>query len=247
MKIRVISSCSEGNCYLLTSSAGSTLILEAGVRVADIKKALGYSLRGVCSCLVTHRHSDHARSVVDLLKLGIPLCSHADVLEAKGVQDNVFAMELEELKTVPVGGGFVVTALKAFHDVPCFAYIIEHEEMGRLLFATDTFKLPYKVKHLNHLLIECNYQDDVLGWNMEQGRCIASLRERLMLTHMELRTTCKAVKKNMSESLQDIMLVHLSADNSNAEHMQKDVSAVSGVPVYVAEPGLEIEINYEPF
>lgn len=247
MRLKVISSSSAGNCYLLQSSGGSTLILEAGVPVTDIKKAMGFTLQGVVSCLVTHRHNDHAKSVSELLKLGIPVCTSSDVLEANEEQDNVFSVQLRERERRELGGGFYVTPLKAFHDVHCLAYIVEHEEMGRLLFATDTYKLPYKVKGLNHLMVECNYQDDVLAWNMEHGNCIASLRERLMLTHMELQTTQKVVKKNLSANLQDVVLLHLSADNSNAEQMRKDISAACGIPVYVAETGLEIAMDLDPY
>lgn len=247
MKLSVISSCSEGNCYLLTSSEGSTLILEAGVRFSEIKKALGFDLKNVVGCLVSHRHNDHARCVVWLVKSGIPVYSTIDVFNAKHLVDNCFAHVLQPMRKEQLQGGFSVTALSAFHDVPCLAFIVEHKEMGKLLFATDTFKLPYKVTGLNHLMIECNYQDDVLEWNEEQGRVPLSLRDRLMLTHMEKKTTEKVVKINLSERLQDITLIHLSADNSNAEHLQKDISAVSGLPVYVAKAGLEIELNYDPY
>lgn len=247
MKLKVISSCSEGNCYLLESSEGSTLILEAGVRFSEIKQALGYNLSKVVGCLVTHRHNDHAKSVVYMLRAGINVYSSEDVFLAKHSVDNNFACVLNEMRKEPLQGDFLVTALKAYHDIPCYAYIIEHPEMGKLLFATDTFKLPYYVRGLNHLMIECNYQDDILQWNEEQGRYPLTLRDRLMLTHMELKTTKMVVKKNLSERLQDIVLVHLSNDNSNFEHMQKDISSVSGLPVYVAKAGLTINLDYDPY
>ena len=246
--MKVFASSSKGNCYSLTSSEGSTLLLECGIHMTEIKRALEFHLKNVVGCLVTHQHNDHSKAISSIIKAGIPVYSSADTFEAKGIDTSSCHLANIVKPTIKFkNGGFVITPLQAYHDVPCLAYVIEHEEMGRLLFATDTYKLPYKVKNLNHMMIECNYQDDVLSWHEEQCYCPSTLRDRLMLSHMELRTTQKVVQTNLTSSLHDIVLLHLSQDHSDYEHMQKDVSAVSGRPVYVATPGLEIDYNLQPY
>lgn len=245
MNLKVLSSSSEGNCYLLTSSGGSTLIIECGVPSADIKKALRFTLKDVAGCIVTHQHNDHARSVIDLLRYGITVYAGSEVFKSKG-HKSPFACIVRPRQSFNVGE-YKVTALQSFHDVPCLCYIVEHEEMGKLLFATDTYKLPYKVKDINHLMLECNYCDDVLEVREENGDCPSSLRERLMLTHMEKSTTKRVVEQNMCDSLQTIVLLHLSADNSCADEMRKCVLMASGRPTYIAEKGLELSLDIEPY
>lgn len=246
MKLKVISSSSKGNCYLLQSAGGDTLIIECGIPIDDIKKALNFNIKNVVGCVVTHEHNDHARSLRNIADMGIRVYAPNEAL----IKFRCKALPFTH-KVLPGGrykiGNFTVMSLPAYHDVPCVCYVIKHDEIGRLLFVTDTYKMPWKIKNLNHLMIECNYCDDVLSWNEEKGNCPANLRERLMLSHMELKTTELAVKANVNDSLQDITLLHLSNDNSDAEHMRKTISASSGIPVYVAEKGLEIDFNNEPY
>jgi hypothetical protein len=47
MTLKCINSGSKGNCYLLTSSRGDTLVLECGVTIRELKKALGVSIKNV--------------------------------------------------------------------------------------------------------------------------------------------------------------------------------------------------------
>ena len=55
MKLKVISTGSIGNSYLLESNT-DTLIIECGVLFKDIKKALNFDLKSVAGCLITHEH-----------------------------------------------------------------------------------------------------------------------------------------------------------------------------------------------
>ncbi|EKC78421.1 hypothetical protein LEA_03506, partial [human gut metagenome] len=41
---------------------------------------------------------------------------------------------------------FKVFVLPVVHDVPCVGFVIEHQEMGRLLFITDTMMLEYRLR-----------------------------------------------------------------------------------------------------
>lgn len=244
MKLTTLSSSSHGNCYLLTSSEGNTLILECGINWMDIKKGLDFHLSCVVGCVVTHQHNDHSKSVAEVLKCGIKCLAPKDVFDAKKTS-SPFQMIAEPKHSYRLGD-FKITALSAFHDVPCLCYIIEHDEMGKLLFATDTYKLPYKVRGLSHLMIECNYMDAILTDNENEGYCPASLRDRLMLSHMELETTKKVVEQNLCDSLQDVILLHLSHDNSDDVQMEYEISKF-GVPCHTAKSGFEIDFDNEPY
>ena len=56
MKLTVINSGSQANCYHLTCSKGRTLIIEAGDKLINTKKALGFDLQGIEGLLVSHIH-----------------------------------------------------------------------------------------------------------------------------------------------------------------------------------------------
>ena len=56
MKLTVINSGSQANCYHLTCSKGRTLIIEAGDKLINTKKALGFGLLGIEGALVSHIH-----------------------------------------------------------------------------------------------------------------------------------------------------------------------------------------------
>ncbi len=54
-RIKILSSGSHGNCYLLESN-GEILILDCGIPMKDIKIGLDFDLRRVSGVLVTHSH-----------------------------------------------------------------------------------------------------------------------------------------------------------------------------------------------
>jgi phosphoribosyl 1,2-cyclic phosphodiesterase len=53
--LKVISSCSKGNCYVLESDAGS-LLIECGVPFNQIQKAVNFDISNIQGCLISHEH-----------------------------------------------------------------------------------------------------------------------------------------------------------------------------------------------
>lgn len=56
MKLKCIATGSTGNCYLLTSNSGETLILDCGIPVKEIKKGLDWNIRGIKGMIISHAH-----------------------------------------------------------------------------------------------------------------------------------------------------------------------------------------------
>lgn len=238
MTLHVLASGSSGNCYLL-QAADETLVLEAGIRFPDIKKALGFSLARVVGVLVTHRHGDHAKSVGDFLNSGIPVYAPADVLSTFSSH---FANIVELLKAYRIGH-FRILPLTAIHDVPCLSYVIEHPEMGRLLFMTDSVSFDYTIRDLDHILIEANYDDAILDSNIIRGLEPASMRERLLQSHCELTNAIRIVKAQQSTgTIKNLVLVHLSSRNSDATTFKARTECATGIPTTIAEPNITIEL-----
>lgn len=56
MHLKCLGSSSAGNCYLLTSSSGETLILDCGIPIKEIKKGLNWHIRGIRGMIISHAH-----------------------------------------------------------------------------------------------------------------------------------------------------------------------------------------------
>ena len=244
MILTCLGSGSSGNCYLLTASNGDTLIIEAGVNFTEVKKALNFNLRKIVGCVVSHEHGDHSKYLPDVLSCGIKVLGLKEAF--RNVKQKVFCVEVEPLHGYKIGG-FKVFTIPVCHDVPCLGFVIEHQEMGKLLFITDTMMLEYKIPHLNHIMIEANYSDEILQENIDNGLVFPFMRDRLMHSHMEIKTTANVLKANDISEVNEIILLHLSGRNSDAGLFKDTIAKAVGKPVYIANRTLKINLDKEPF
>jgi phosphoribosyl 1,2-cyclic phosphodiesterase len=245
MRLNVLGSDSNGNCYVLQNDK-EALIIEAGVRFSEVKKALKWQLSKVVGAVITHEHNDHAKYVRDFVSNGITVLALPSVFKAKGIDSLSFRKEIEPMHGYIVGG-FKVFAIPVCHDVPCVGFIIEHEDMGRMFFVTDTMMLEYRVPGLNHILLEANYAEDILDAKIEAGSVPLSMKPRLIHSHMEIETTKGILRANDLSGVNEIVLIHLSNGNSDERRFVREVQETSGKPVYAAVAGLELNLSINPY
>lgn len=245
MRLNVLGSDSNGNCYVLQNDK-EALIIEAGVRFSEVKKALKWQLSKVVGAVITHEHNDHAKYVRDFVSNGITVLALPSVFKAKGIDSLSFRKEIEPMHGYIVGG-FKVFAMPVCHDVPCVGFIIEHDDMGRMLFVTDTMMLEYRVPGLNHILLEANYAEDILDTKIEAGSVPLSMKPRLIHSHMEIETTKGILRANDLSGVNEIVLIHLSNGNSDERRFVREVQETSGKPVYAAVAGLELNLSINPY
>ncbi|MCX4279062.1 MBL fold metallo-hydrolase [Barnesiella sp. WM24] len=240
MKLKVLGSSSAGNCYVL-DNGNEALILEAGVAFAKVKKALGFNLRKVAGCLITHQHNDHAKYIRNVVECGITTLALPEVWTAKQIESSR-AVAVQPYKGYKLGR-FKVLPFPACHDVPCVGYHIIHPDCGRMLFLTDSCDCLQIFPQLNHLLIECNYSTFNLLEAVNKGYTLKSQIERLPNSHMELDTCKRVIREHDLTDVQEIVLLHLSAHNSDREHFISEIERHTGKVVYAASPGLTIDIT----
>lgn len=224
MKIKVLSSGSVGNCYLLEHNS-EILILDCGISIKDIKIGLNFELSKVVGCVVTHSHKDHSKSVNDLKNMGIKVWQ--PYLYENKKQCNCF-------------DGFMVRCFEVPHDdEPCCGFLVGCPNGEKLLYATDFEYIKYSFKKIGvpHLLIECNYQNEYVDNSAEN-------KNHVLRGHAELQTTIGIIKDNI-DSLKTVILCHLSQENSNPEECIAKVREVVNPGVYVdyARKGFEIELK----
>lgn len=249
MKLKVLGSSSSGNCYLLESET-ECLIIECGVKFAEIKKALDFNVSKIVGVIASHSHKDHFGYARDYLKAGIPIKASQKTWGSPDIE-----VEISD-KIMRCGywyqfGGFNVTAFDCVHDVECYGFIIRHDKIGTLLFATDTEYIKYNFKglKLDHILIECNYSQKIIDSRVENEELHQGLRNRVLKSHMELETCKSFIKINQTPNLMNIVLLHLSDGNSNERLFQDEVKKIAGnqVNVVVADRGVEIVLDLIPF
>lgn len=245
MKLKVLGSSSRGNCYLLESD-DSVLAIEAGIPFREVKRALGWDITRLKACIISHRHGDHAAHMKDFLSAGVTVLALPDVFSHAGLKTRVCCKEVWPQRGYRIGT-WAIIPFSVVHDVPCVGYIIEHPEMGRTVFVTDTMMLEYRIQRVNHYMVECNYADDVLQRNIDNGSVLPIMRERLHRTHMELETTKGIIAEADQSCLETVVLIHLSDGNSDERRFVSEIQAISGVPTYAADKGMELDLSILPF
>lgn len=169
--------------------------------------------------------------------------SFKPVYSCQDVADKYKGVKAMKPKTIYKIGEFEVLPLEVPHNVPNFAFVISHKEIGKVLYATDLKYFPYRIKGLSTMIIEANYSDDIVIEALYNDKEIRSRSEN----HLEINKTIEAIRNNYSSSLNKIILCHLSDYLSNERDFKRGVEREFGLPVYVASKNNTIEITDSEF
>ena len=228
MDIKIIASGSSGNAYLI-GDGRTRLLLDAGIPFKRIQIGCGFRTSSIDACLITHRHGDHAAAIPKLLRRGIAVYSNADVA---GLYEGV--QELPALREYTVGT-LRILPFEAVHDVPCYGYQVTSTATDeKLVYITDSAYVRYTFTGLTHIMIEANYDEDIMLDNVRDEKIPFSLAERVAGTHMSIDTLIDLLRANDMTRVRQIYLLHLSDNNSDAEVFKRLVQQETGAEVYIA-------------
>ena len=237
--IKFIGSGSKGNCCRISDGATS-LLLDAGLSCTEIMKGCGYKLSQVSGVLVTHRHRDHCKAVPKLLNMGLDVYAPVDVYDSFPAPiaptHNAHSVYPCNPLFIPVlGGSWEIRPFAVPHDVPNVGYYLYSRHTGEtLLYATDAMYIGKTFPRLDYILIEANYDPEIIRENGSSGVIGRSRQKRTYGTHMSIRTTLDMLRANNLSYTKQIWLMHLSDDNSNAEEFKKQIQQLCGCEVYIA-------------
>lgn len=227
MFLKVINTGSQGNGYAI-GNENEVLLIEAGCRFLDVKKALDFRVDNIVGMVISHEHGDHFKYHAEYSVAGIPLFMPF-VSDGKYQQFGHYYIKAFEL---PHG------------DTKSYGFYIRHEEIGQLLFLTDFEFSPISFEHLKveHICVECNYQLDMVDVNAPNFK-------HKVQGHCSLDTCKEFVRFNKSNNLRNVVLVHASRNTLDFDNAVKEVKSIvdSDVEVVMAKPGIEIEIQKEAF
>lgn len=227
MRLTCLGSSSAGNCYLLTSNSGETLILDCGIPIKEIKKGLNWNIKDVVGVLCTHKHLDHSKSVNDFKAMGIPI--YAPYLKIDYMSMNMGGFTVKPFDLTTIDGRWTHTNANG-EPCPIFGFLITHKGMGRMLYITDCEVVKWKFKDINHILLGVNYDKDLADTDNPKAN-------HVFRGHLSIDTACDFVKANDSDSLQNVIMCHLSSENADKDSFIEKMKKVAyGANVDVAEP-----------
>ena len=238
MKLEVLGSGSTGNCYLLHTSNG-IIIIEAGIKWSEVLEALNFDVSNILCCLVSHEHGDHGKYAKEYAQRGgFQLVMTNGTADSLSIPPYLLQNNVEKLG---------IKMFETQHDAvePCGFYIRDLKTNESLVFATDTYYVKYKFPPVNYIMVECNYAEDTLQKNMDDGYIDVSRAKRLLKSHFELSRVKDFIKANNTMNLSNVILLHLSSKNSDSKRFKDEVGSITLAMVEVASKGLKIDLGSE--
>lgn len=236
MVLRCLGTGSSGNCYLLSAEA-ETLILDCGLPIREIKKGLDWDISKVVGVCVTHQHLDHAKAVKDFENMGIRTVKFYEIEDWND----------ERMKYYCVGfGDFIVKPFPLPHNgtINYGFYIMHRKTDDKILYLTDFEYCKYNFKSLqvNHIICECNYQQELVS------RDLANYEHKIR-GHCSLETCKSFIAANKTNALRTVILCHMGAETLDFSVAKEQVQEVVGnsVKVEFATAGLETKLSLTPF
>lgn len=122
-------------------------------------------------------------------------------------------------------------------ECPCYGFLIEHEELGRMLYITDCELIKFKFKNIDYILLGVNYSEDSI-------EDLDAKTRHVITGHLSLQTAVEFVKSTSERSnLKGVIMCHLSDFNAEPEHFINEMQKAVNSTVLVAKKGMSIELR----
>ena len=207
MKLHTIRSGSSGNCYILESN-NRKILLDLGVRWKEILNAIDYDLSAIDFALVDHAHQDHALSVPQAVRNGIPCYGNAE--KCTPLPDRTWT-DISGWKILPIP---IHHTNNDGSDCPNQAFVIQ-KDGERLLYMQDWQFCRYRLPQLkiNHFVIGINYTEIPEGEN----------RDHVLHGHASLDTAKEFLLTNMTDRTRSVIATHLSEINADPDKIYREL------------------------
>ena len=231
MRFESLASSSAGNAYIVSDEA-TRILVECGVPYRRLQKLTGFDTSSFAGCIRSHEHGDHAKCHAELIKNGVPVYATegtAEKLDCDGIC--TFQRKDGDRYQSVVIGTLEVLPFRTWHDAlePVGFLIRSLADGERMLFATDTVALAYRVDNLDYIAIECNFEDEILS---RATHIPDKVVKRIRNNHMEVMRLCEYLKTLDLRRCRQVYLLHLSDACSNESAMIGLVEyACPGIPV----------------
>ncbi len=240
LEVASLGSGSSGNATLVRS-ATTTLLIDCGFTLKETLKrmaTLGVAPSDLTGVLISHEHSDHVKGIGPLSrKFGVPI--HLTHGTFGRLRDNrLIAYELFHAHAPFMMGDIEVDPFPTPHDAAeSCQFVLRHQGVSFVVATDMGVCTPFvleKLRGANGLLIECNYDEDML----RNGPYPPSLQHRIRSNYGHLGNVQAGpvVKAIDHPALEYILLGHLSEKN-NTENCAREAVLAS-----VSDAGERVEV-----
>ena len=176
---------------------------------------------------------DHSRSLKDFKSIGIPVFAPYEKFEPHFYTKIYGEFEVKDFPLTTTDNRWTHTNADG-SECPCYGFLITHQEMGKMLYITDTELIKWRFKGINHILLGTNYDKDLVNVDNQ------SKANHVFRGHLSIDTACEFVKSNNSNDLQNVIMCHLSSENADSDSfIEKMKKVAKNANVDVAEPNKE--------
>jgi phosphoribosyl 1,2-cyclic phosphodiesterase len=252
ISVCVLASGSKGNSTYISDGTTSFLI-DAGLSGLEIERRLesrNIDPANLNAILVTHEHSDHIQGVGVLSRrFKIPVYINRKTIKASPRIGNLNETRLFECGTPFILDDFSIHPFSISHDARDPAGFTIGQNGKRIGIATDlgtvTSMVRENLKQCALLILEANHDPEMLAtgpypWHLKQrikGRTghLSNLESKVLLQELQ------------HESLQKVILAHLSETNNTSQKAFAEVSCAltnCDANITVAEQSESSEIFY---
>ena len=198
MEVKVLATGSTGNVTAVFADE-TFLLLDCGKPYKWIVGENDFMLPD--AVFITHEHGDHAKAAGDFLKRGV------DIFLTRGTA-HALKLRRHNLHTISAGDliqvkDISVTAIKAHHDAAEPVNFILQDKIDRVLFVTDTGKIPDVDGDFSKIFIEANYREEIL----READLSENQKQRIFENHLSFEQAQKFLAKYQ---LAEVTLIHKS-------------------------------------
>lgn len=228
MHLKIVSTGSSGNCYILESN-GRRMILDLGIPWKSVIGAINFNRIGIDGALISHDHQDHSYSVMNAIRYSIPCFG---LFEPCTV--------LTPVRWSKIGDWYVLP-FDAKHtnndgsDCESYGFIIK-KDSETFCYLTDLMYCKYNLKpfEINHFLIGVNYTDlpdDERKMHVLKGHC-------------SLDTAKAFIENNITDNTRTVIACHLSEIHADPDRIYTELNDITpdSVKVYIAENGARYQL-----
>lgn len=236
MKLKVISTGSDANSYILepSASASSAIAIEAGCGYMEAAKAMDFDTSRLRALFISHEHGDHSKKVSQWVKAGIQVVASEGTAEKIGLKEpGVWYTRIKAGgKSVRVGDWLAVAFHTAHDAAEPVGFLFRHPEK-KVLFLTDSGRIQLVTNNVDCFIVECNWTFAELS----AGNDPPSLKRRIMETHTGLETLKEFFAVQGMAKAGKIVLIHSSSRNCDIDRAVREIEAQTGIPTYAARKG----------
>ena len=232
LQFSLLGSGSSGNAILLRSRA-TCILIDNGLSFKQLSQrlaAIGESPELIQAILVTHEHGDHVQGLGVLTrKLHVPVYmtpgTHANLPASLGALSEVRLFEAGDTLRID---DLEVLSFSVSHDAADPVGFVVRAEGAQFGLATDLGHVSELVKNRlagsHALVIESNYCPEMLRLGEYPPQIQQRIRGRQ--GHLSNEAMCSLLHSLLHDSLQHVILVHISENNNTPERVEQRVRGV---------------------